>query len=40
MNALSRLANYIDFTERRIVMNSFVKFEFNYCPFIWMFRSR
>ena len=25
--------------KRRILMNAFFKFQFNYCPVIWMFRS-
>ena len=26
--------------KRRIVIITFVKSQFNYCPFIWMLRSR
>ena len=27
-------------TKRRILLNAFFDFQFNYCPLIWMFHSR
>ena len=36
LNALARIANYMELPKRRILMNAF----FNYCPAIWMFHSR
>ena len=40
LSALSRITNYMELPKRRILMNAFFKAQFNYCPIIWMFRSR
>ena len=40
LNALARVAPYMNMPERRIIMKSFVTSQFGYCPLIWMFRSR
>ena len=40
INALGRMANYISLEIRRIVSKTFIEFQFNYCPLIWMFHSR
>ena len=40
INALGRIANYIPLEKRRIVMKTFIEYQFNYCPLIWMFHSR
>ena len=40
VQALSRVANYIDFDKRRVLMKSFIQSQFNYCPLIWMMHSR
>ena len=40
LNALARIAFYMELTKRRIVMNAFFASHFNYCPLIWKFHSR
>ena len=40
INALARIAPFININKRRILMNSFFKSQFNYCSLIWMCRSR
>ena len=32
-NVLERLANFMTFEQKKILFNSFVKSQFNYCPF-------
>ena len=36
INALSRIAPYMDIGKRRLLMNSFFASQFNYCPLVWM----
>ena len=40
LNALAGVAPYMNMQKRRIIMKSFVKSQFGYCPLIWMFHSR
>ena len=40
LTALSRKTNYMELPKRCILMNSFFKAQFNYCPIIWMCNSR
>ena len=40
LNALARIAPYMNIHKRRTIMKSFVTFQFSYCPLIWMFHSR
>ena len=40
LNALARIAPYMELKKQRILMNAFFDFHFNYCPLIWMFHSR
>ena len=40
LNALARLTNYLEPPKRRILMNVLFKTQFNYCPVVWVFRSR
>ena len=40
VNVLARIANYMEPPKRPILMNSFFKVQFHYCPAIWMFHSR
>ena len=37
--ALIRLKRFLGFKEKRIVIKSFSKGNFNYCPLVWMFSS-
>ena len=38
--ALSRLSNHLNDSQKRLVLNSIVKYQFSYCPLVWMFCSR
>ena len=40
INALARLAPYVGTTKKRIIMNTFFKSQFNYCPLVWMCCNR
>ena len=40
LHALARLSTYIDPIKSQILMNSFIKSQFNYCPLVWMFHDR
>ena len=40
LNALARIAPYMNIQKRRTIMNSFLTPQFSYCPLIWMFHSR
>ena len=40
LNALARIAGYMDFPKRRFIMKAFITSQFGYCPLIWMFHSR
>ena len=40
LNAVARFGPYMNMQKRRIIMKSFVKSQFGYCPLIWMFHSR
>ena len=40
IHALARVMTFMNLSKRRLVMNSFFKTQFNYCPLIWMCKSR
>ena len=40
LNALGRIAGYITFEKRRMLLKPFIESQFNYCPLIWMLHSR
>ena len=40
LNALARLSNFMNITQKQFLFNSFIKSQFNYCPLIWMFCTR
>ena len=40
LNALTRVAQYINLAKRRWIMNTFICSQFGYCPLVWMFHSR
>ena len=40
LNALARIAPYMNIQKRRTIMKSFVTSQFSYYPLIWMFHSR
>ena len=39
-HALSRVASYMNISERRILMNEFYKSQLSYCPLVWMCYNR
>ena len=40
LNALLRLCNTLSLSQQGLIINSFIKGQFNYCPLVWMFTSR
>ena len=40
LNALARIAPFMNVSKNRIIMKSFIESQFGYCPLIWMFHSR
>ena len=36
-NALTRVQNYMTTDQKKLIFSSFIKSQFTYCPFIWMF---
>ena len=40
LSALARIAKYMTIDKSKILLNSFVTAQFNYCPLIWMCHSR
>ena len=40
LHALSRVSYYMDFIQRKIIMNSYILAQFGYCLLVWMFYSR
>ena len=40
LSALARIAKYLTIDKRKILLNSFITAQFNYCPQIWMCHSR
>ena len=40
VNVLSRITPYMSLTKRKLLMNSFFKSQFNYCPLVWMCHNR
>ena len=40
LNALARIAHFMNVSKKRIIMKSFIESQFGYCPLIWMLHSR
>ena len=40
LNALARVAQYMNLAQRRSIMKAFICSQFGYCPLVWMFHSR
>ena len=40
LNALARVAQYMNLAQRRLIMNAFIFSQFGYCPLVWMFHNR
>ena len=40
LNALSRLAPYMETAKKHILINAFLKSKFNFCPLVWMCCNR
>ena len=39
LNALSRVSSFLSYQHKKVIANSFISGQFNYCPLIWMFSS-
>ena len=39
IGALSGLSNHLNYSQKRLILNSLVKSQFSYCPLVWMFCS-
>ena len=40
LQALTRIASFVDTAKLRCLMKAFIESQFSYCPLIWMFHSR
>ena len=40
IGALSGLSNHLNYSQKRLILNSLVKSQFSYCPLVWTFFSR
>ena len=40
LNALTRVAQYMNLAQRRSIMKAFICSQFGYCPLVWMLHSR
>ena len=40
LHALARISKYVSKDKLKLIMNTFIKSQFNYCPLLWMFHSR
>ena len=40
LHALARITKFLSSDKLRILMKTFIKSQFNYCPLTWMFHSR
>ena len=40
LSALARISPYLETDKKELLFKSMVKSKFNYCPLVWMFRSR
>ena len=40
VNALSRVTPFMNLSKKKMLMNSFFKSQFSYCPLVWMCHSR
>ena len=40
LHALMRISNYMSQGQKRIIMNTFINSQFNYCRLVWMFHNR
>ena len=40
LHALTRVSQYMNFAQRKLIMRAFISSQFGYCPLVWMFHSR
>ena len=40
LNALARIAGFMNVSKKRITIKSFIESQFGYCPLIWMLHNR
>ena len=39
LNTLSSVSSFLSYQQKKVMFNSFISGQFNYCPLIWMFSS-
>ena len=39
-SVLARLSSYMNLSQRRVQIKSFIEVQFGYCPLVWMFHGR
>lgn len=39
LNAITRIASYIDQKKRRIIIKTYINLQFGYCPLVWIMHS-
>ena len=40
LNALTRVAKFVPFKQRRILFKAFIESQFKYCQLVWIFHGR
>ena len=40
LNAISRISQFMNFDQRKLIVNAFLNSQFSYCPLTWMSHSR
>ena len=40
LHALSRISNFMNESQRKLIMNAFITSHFSYCPLVWMCHNR
>ena len=40
LSALTRVAKFVPFKKRCILLNTFIESQFKYCPLVWMFHGK
>ena len=39
LHALARISNFMSLKKKKLLMNTFITSQFNYCPLVWMCHS-
>ena len=40
LSAMARVSKYMTLPKRHLLMSSYITFQFNYCPLVWMIHNR